>query len=181
MNLRINGIITMSLQVLPAKVWLGRSIGLLLALCFTSPIYGSPAHAIDPALKVETFQPGKLNPSAPTQLVQAEAARQQHSESISDRSAKTLSSPVGDNYSLAPAVQDSEFSHHMTETQASTTQVFDQSSKTLGDNRFGSAGGKLRVVESITDLGNGEVQITVQVTAVNAQGQAEPWVNMSFF
>jgi len=88
--------------------------------------------------------------------------------------------PTGDTYSLAPLVQDGELAYFMTDAGQATSHQYDESWKTMGKNQYGTSGGNFLVLEKTNDLGNGEVQITVQVTAVNAQNAEEPWVDTGF-
>jgi hypothetical protein len=88
--------------------------------------------------------------------------------------------PEGDTYSLAPLVQDSELAYFMSEAGTATSHRFDEERKSGGENIYGSPGGTFSVIEEIIDLGDGVEQIGVQVTALSAQGNPEPWVDESF-
>jgi serine protease len=93
---------------------------------------------------------------------------------------KPQTDPSGDSYSLAPLLQDSEFAHPMSDAQAATTQRFDEQWKSGGMNQFGTTGGTLGIIEKVERIDGGLIQVSVQVTALNAQGQAEPWVDARF-
>lgn len=89
-------------------------------------------------------------------------------------------SPYGDSYSLAPLIENSEYAYYMTPSGQATTHNFDGAWETIGDNQYGTAGGKILVIEETRDLENGDIQVTVQVTAVDAENNPEPWVDGEF-
>jgi serine protease len=68
----------------------------------------------------------------------------------------------------------------MSDSEAPDSAELDQQSKVLAGNLYGTAGGKFLVSERIDDLGGGAMRISVRVTAVDAQNNAEPWVDAGF-
>ena len=60
--------------------------------------------------------------------------------------------PDGDTYSLAPLLEDSQYYYFMTNAGQATTHTFDESWETIGDNVYGTSGGKFLVIEKIIDL-----------------------------
>jgi hypothetical protein len=88
--------------------------------------------------------------------------------------------PDGDSYSLAPLVIGSGAPGFMTDAGQATSHTYDQTLKTIGANQYGTSGGSFVVIEKTNVLPNDQLQITVQVSAVNSQNEAEPWVDKSF-
>jgi hypothetical protein len=145
-------------------------LALFLICCCVSLVNAAPSEKADLASQVATFESGGP-------VLEAQATGLKPSQAISG---KTESVPDGDTYSLAPLLQDEELAYFMTDTQQATNNTYDQSWKTIGTNEYGTSGGKFRAMEKTTDLGGGVTQISVRVTAVNSQNNAEPWVDQAF-
>jgi hypothetical protein len=85
----------------------------------------------------------------------------------------------GDTYSQAPLVQDSSAAHYASSLGGPGTHTFDGASESGGSNLLGTAGGSFEILEGTTDLGGGNQRILVEVTALSAGADAEPWVDES--
>jgi hypothetical protein len=85
----------------------------------------------------------------------------------------------GDTYSQAPLVQDSSAAHYASSLGGPCTHTFDGASESGGSNLLGTAGGSFEILEGTTDLGGGNQRILVEVTALSAGADAEPWVDES--
>ena len=87
----------------------------------------------------------------------------------------------GDSYSLAPWLGDNQNQYyHASAIGAPTTHTFDGSDESGGLNTYGSAGGSFSVSEGIIDMGGGVERYVVEVSAVDASLDGEPWVDASW-
>ena len=117
-----------------------------------------------------------INPPTSTKAL----TPQTNANRVSGSSKNSQTGPVGDTYSLTPLVQDADFAYFMTGTGQATTHQFDEAWKTIGENEYGTPGSELMLIDKIETLENGDQQVSVQVTAVSSQNNAEPWVDASF-
>lgn len=87
----------------------------------------------------------------------------------------------GDSYSLAPWLGDNLNQYYLASAiGAPTTHTFDGSDESGGLNTYGSAGGSFSVSEGIIDMGGGVERYVVEVSAVDASLDGEPWVDASW-
>lgn len=87
--------------------------------------------------------------------------------------------PERESYSLAPLLQDAQYYYYLSDANSETTHTFTQDWKTIGNNDYGTVGGKVLLIEKSEKLENGNYRTSVQVTTVNANNDAEPWVDES--
>jgi len=128
-----------------------------------------------PTLAVPASQANKVNGLAQLGFTQLESFNSRLLRGSSPDGANVAS---GD-YSLAPLVQDADTAYFMTDAGGPTLHSFDGLEESAGGNQLGSDGGLFVVLEGSVPLGQGLERVIVEVTAVNSEGQAEPWVDVS--
>jgi hypothetical protein len=86
---------------------------------------------------------------------------------------------IGDTYSLAPLVQDSDTAFFPSDAGGPTLQTFDGANESGGTNLLGTKGGTFLVMERSVPMGGNVDRILVEVRAINASNGSEPWVDSS--